>query len=121
MAVFYGTSDLHPARDANTFTLQLHKVWRQKGRQIPTLEIVRYMKKMISLKNNYTVLGMSTKVGTISTFFIRFVNMRLLNVETIGSPTCGQILNPQVNLIRPLQTLVSQRKCLWIRITQMVK
>ena len=40
IAVFHGASDLHPASDANTFTQELFKVYKEEGNEIPILQIM---------------------------------------------------------------------------------
>eukprot|EP00091_Calanus_sinicus_P007861 TRINITY_DN19178_c0_g1_i1.p1 TRINITY_DN19178_c0_g1~~TRINITY_DN19178_c0_g1_i1.p1 ORF type:complete len:170 (+),score=42.20 TRINITY_DN19178_c0_g1_i1:111-620(+) len=41
IAVIYGTSDLHTANDSDTFTQELHRVYKDENGEIPILEIVR--------------------------------------------------------------------------------
>ena len=41
-----GTSDLHTATDAHTFTQELYKIFKEENGEIPILQIVRYFIKI---------------------------------------------------------------------------
>jgi len=45
IAIIYGTSDLHPASDANTFTQELFKVYSAEKQEMPILQIVSKVNK----------------------------------------------------------------------------
>ena len=45
IAMIHGTSELHAASDANTFTQELFKVYNDENGEIPILQIARYVIK----------------------------------------------------------------------------
>ena len=60
IAVIQGTSDLHPASDAHTFTQELFKIYKEENGEIQILQIVRYL---ITSLNKLPLLSFISKVN----------------------------------------------------------